>query len=190
MPMTVAMIDDTFDEVLAAARAGDELAFAQLWRELNPPLLRYLRVLAPSSAADLASESWLQVMRSLSSFSGPEPAFRAWVFTIARNKLTDAQRRQARRPRTTADDAAIEQLVAPDDTARMAMDNLSTDTALALIATLPREQAEVIMLRVIAGLDAATVGEMLGKSPGAVRIAGHRGLRRLQELVGRPPVTL
>jgi RNA polymerase sigma-70 factor (ECF subfamily) len=183
------MIDDTFDEVLAAARSGDEVAFAQLWRELNPPLLRYLRVLAPSSAADLASETWLQVMRSLPNFSGPEPAFRGWVFTIARNKLTDAQRRESRRPRTTTDEVT-EQLAAPDDTARQAIDNLSTDTALALIATLPRDQAEVIMLRVVVGLDAATVGAMLGKSPGAVRVAGHRGLRRLQELVGRPPVTL
>ena len=187
--MTVTMIDDAFDEVLAAARSGDELAFARLWRDLNPALLRYLRVLAPSSAADLASESWLQVMRSLSGFSGPELAFRGWVFTIARNKVTDAQRREGRRPRTTTDDLA-DQLAAPDDTARQAIDNLSTDTALALIATLPRDQAEVIVLRVIAGLDAATVGTMLVKSPGAVRVGGHRGLRRLQELVGRPPVTL
>ena len=114
--MTVAMIDDMFDEVLAAARRATRLAFARLWRELNPPLLRYLRVLAPSSAADLASETWLQVMRSLSSFSGPELAFRGWVFTIARNKLTDAQRRESRRPRTTTDDGGGE-LAAPDDTA-------------------------------------------------------------------------
>jgi RNA polymerase sigma-70 factor (ECF subfamily) len=70
------------------------------------------------------------------------------------------------------------------------MENLSTDAALALIASLPRDQAEVIMLRVVAGLDATAVGVMLGKSPGAVRVTAHRGLRRLQELVGRDSVTL
>jgi RNA polymerase sigma-70 factor, ECF subfamily len=183
------MGDDVFEDVLLAAQAGDENAFAQLWRSLNPPVVRYLRTLAPSSASDLASETWVQVIRNLSKFSGGEPAFRAWVFTIARNKVLDAARHDRRRPRSSADDAALDRLASPDDTAQLAMENLSTDAALALIASLPRDQAEVIMLRVVAGLDAAAVGVILGKSPGAVRVTAHRGLRRLQELVGRPPLT-
>jgi len=190
MPMKVAMSDDAFEGLLLAAQAGDENAFAQLWRALNPPVVRYLRTIAPSSAADLASETWVQVIRNLSKFAGGEPAFRAWVFTIARNKVLDAARHDKRRPQSSMDDAALDRLASPDDTAQLAMDNLSTDAALALIATLPRDQAEVIMLRVVAGLDAAAVGVILGKSAGAVRIAAHRGLHRLQELVGRPPVTL
>jgi RNA polymerase sigma-70 factor, ECF subfamily len=184
------MSDDMFEDVLDAAKAGDENAFAQIWRALNPPVERYLRTLAPLSAADLASETWLQVIRNLSSFSGEEPAFRAWVFTIARNKVIDAARHDKRRPKMTSDVAAIEACASPDDTALLAMERLSTDSALALIATLPPDQAEVIMLRVVAGLDAATVAAIVGKSSGAVRVAAHRGLRRLQELVGRPPVTL
>ena len=184
------MSDAVFEDVLLAAQAGDESAFAQLWRTLNPPVVRYLRTLAPASAADLASETWVQVIRNLSKFDGGEPAFRAWVFTIARNKVLDAARHDRRRPRAAdADDAALDRLPSRDDTAQLAMDNLSTDAALALIASLPRDQAEVIMLRVVAGLDAAAVGVILGKSPGAVRVTAHRGLRRLQELVGRPPVT-
>ncbi len=152
------MSDDVFEDVLLAAQAGDENAFAQLWRSLNPPVVRYLRTLAPSSASDLASETWVQVIRNLSKFSGGEPAFRAWVFTIARNKVLDAARHDQRRPRTSTDDTALHRLASPDDTAQRAMDNLSTDAALALIASLPRDQAEVIMLRVVAGLDATAVG--------------------------------
>jgi RNA polymerase sigma-70 factor, ECF subfamily len=178
------MSDEMFEDVLRAAQAGDENAFAQLWRALNPPVERYLRTLAPSSAADLASETWLQVIRNLSEFSGGEQAFRGWVFTIARNKVIDAARHEKRRPRTTSDSAAIDACAAPDDTAMLAMERLSTDSALKLIATLPRDQAEVILLRVVAGLDAATVAAIVGKSAGAVRVAAHRGLRRLQELVG------
>ena len=184
------MSDDVFEGVLLAAQAGDENAFAQLWRSLNPPVVRYLRTLAPSSASDLASETWVQVIRSLAKFSGGEPAFRAWVFTIARNKVLDAARHDQRRPRSTTDDVALDRLASPDDTAQLAMDNLSTDAALALIASLPPDQAEVIMLRVVAGLDATAVGLILGKSPGAVRVTAHRGLRRLQALVGRDSVTL
>jgi len=184
------MSDDVFEDVLLGAQAGDEHAFAQLWRSLNPPVVRYLRTLAPSSAADLASETWVQVIRNLSKFSGGEPAFRAWVFTIARNKVLDAARHDRRRPQSSTDDTALDRVASSDDTAQLAMDNLSTDAALALIASLPRDQAEVIMLRVVAGLDATAVGAILGKSPGAVRVTAHRGLRRLQELVGRPPVAL
>jgi RNA polymerase sigma-70 factor, ECF subfamily len=183
------MSDHKFEDVLRAAQAGDENAFAQIWRALNPPLERYLRTLAPSSAADLASETWLQVIRNLSAFSGGEQAFRGWVFTIARNKVIDAARHDKRRPRTTADNGAIDACASLDDTAMLAMEHLGTDSALKLIATLPRDQAEVILLRVVAGLDAATVAEIVGKSAGAVRVAAHRGLRRLQELVGSP-VTL
>ena len=68
---------------------------------------------------------------------------------------------------------------ATDDTAAAALDNLSTEEALALIATLPSQQAEVIVLRVIAGLDVAQVARLIGKRPGAVRAAAHRGLRVL-----------
>ena len=188
------MSDDVFEDVLLAAQAGDENAFAQLWRSLNPPVVRYLRTLAPASASDLvsdlASETWVQVIRNMSKFSGGEPAFRAWVFTIARNKVLDAARHDQRRPRSSTGDAALHRLASPDDTAHLAMENLSTDAALALIASLPRDQAEVIMLRVVAGLDATAVGLILGKSPGAVRVTAHRGLRRLQALVGRDSVTL
>jgi RNA polymerase sigma-70 factor (ECF subfamily) len=185
------MSDAVFEDVLLAAQAGDENAFAQLWRALNPPVVRYLRTLAPASASDLASETWVQVIRNLSKFSGGEPAFRAWVFTIARNKVLDAARHDRRRPQAApTDDEALHRMPSQDDTAQLAMDNLSTDAAIALIASLPRDQAEVIMLRVVAGLDATAVGVILGKSPGAVRVTAHRGLRRLQQLVGRDSVTL
>ena len=188
--MMVAMTDDSFESLLVAARSGDEDAFAHLWRELNPKVLRYLRTLAPQAAPDLTSETWLQVIRSLSRFSGDEAAFRGWVFTIARNKVIDAQRRDRRRPRSVADDAVLDALPSADDTALAAMEHLTTESALALIATLPRDQAEVIVLRVVAGLDVATVATIVGKNPGAVRVTAHRGLRRLQGLVARPPVTL
>jgi RNA polymerase sigma-70 factor, ECF subfamily len=187
--MVATMTEATFDDSLVAAKGGDEVAFAHLWRTLNPRLTRYLSAMAASSASDLASETWLQVIRKLSTFSGDEAAFRGWVFTIARNKVIDLQRHDGRRPRTTSD-VDLAAFAASNDTASLAMENLTTDAALKLIGTLPKDQAEVILLRVVAGLDAATVAAMTGKSQGAVRVSAHRGLRRLQALVGRPPVTL
>ena len=68
---------------------------------------------------------------------------------------------------------------AADDTVAAALEDISTEAALAFIATLPRDQAEIIVLRVVVGLEATQVAKIVGKSAGAVRIAAHRGLRTL-----------
>jgi RNA polymerase sigma-70 factor (ECF subfamily) len=70
------------------------------------------------------------------------------------------------------------------------MEHLGTAAAIALVSGLPRQQAEVILLRVVAGLDTESAARLLGKSPGAVRVAAHRGLRRLAQLRPEAGVTL
>jgi RNA polymerase sigma-70 factor (ECF subfamily) len=174
------MIGPPFPALLAAAQHGDEEAFATLWRELQPAVLRYLRVAAPVAAEDLAAETWLSVIRGLARFRGDERSFRAWVFTAARHRVID-WRQAARRH---ADPLPLELLgdrPAPDDPAAAALEAQSTREALALIGELPHDQAEVVALRVIGGLDVAEVASLLGKRPGAVRVLAHRGLRRLAQ---------
>ena len=178
------MIGPDFPDVLSAAARGDEDAFGRLWRDLQPRLLRYFAVVSKTVAEDLASETWLGVIRGLDRFQGNEPAFRAWVFTIARHEVLDWRRRAARR--ATEDLAAnglIEQ-AAPDDPAADALEGFSTRAALAELATLPPDQAEAIMLRVVAGLGVDRVADIMGKRPGTVRVLTHRGLRRLAERLG------
>ena len=186
------MIGAGFPDVLAAAKAGDSDAFAALWRDTNPPLLRYLRLLDPAAAEDLAAETWLHVVRGLRTFSGDEPAWRAWVLTIARRRGVDDLRRKIRQPTSPLGwppggegvDAAAE------DTADVVVGNLDTRAALELVATLPPLQAEVILLRVVAGLPVDKVADIVGRSPGAVRVAAHRGLRTLARLLTGAGVTL
>ena len=164
------VLGDAFAARLDDARHGDGASFAALWRELQPPVLRYLGVAAGSNAEDLASETWVRVASGIHRFHGDEAGFRAWVFTIARHRLLDWRRREGR-SRTVA--TPVEQLRdrgAADDPAADAMERLSTDAALALIAQLPADQAEVVMLRAVAGLDvtrvAARCGEAAGRGPG------------------------
>jgi len=183
------MIGPEFSDLLADAQAGDTEAFAQLWRDANPALVRYLRGLLGGTGEDLASETWLAVIRGLSKFTGGENQFRAWLFTIARHKLVDAQRRgRGVRLRPLEEVPAGSEPPAPD-TADVAAERMSTERAVALIATLPADQAEVILLRVVAGLDTAAVARLVGKSEGAVRVSAHRALRRLADALGRPAVT-
>src|SRR5262249_17270023 len=154
---TGAVIGAAFDATLAAAREGDEAAFTRLFRDIQPALLRYLRVLAPGAADDVAGDTWLQVVGALHSFSAGEAAFRAWLSTSARHRAGDWGRRRGRRVTVPlVPDEPVERLTAPD-AAEAALERMSTRTVLALIATLPRDQAEIILLRVVADLDTRDV---------------------------------
>jgi RNA polymerase sigma-70 factor, ECF subfamily len=173
-------------EVVRRAQRGDSEAFRVLYRDIQPRLLRYLHALAGQDAEDIAAETWLHIARDLPSFTGDYDAFRGWTATIARHRALDHLRRTARRPPqipVPAEDMAS--WAAADDTAQHAIDAVATDAAVALIATLPPDQAEAVLLRAVLGLDAQTAAQVLGKRPGAVRTAAHRGLRTLARRLER-----
>lgn len=177
------------DRDAAAAAAGDEVAFTRIFRALQPALLRYLRTLAPAAAEDLAAETWLHVVRGLGSFTGDAAGMRAWVFTIAHHRYVDHVRRAGRQPAVVSDAAAFE-VAAPRHVEDEVGELMSTEAALRLIGRLPVDQAEVVLLRVVAGLDVARTAQVLGKRPGAVRVLSHRGLRRLARLLDADPRAL
>jgi RNA polymerase sigma-70 factor (ECF subfamily) len=169
--------DDT-GGMLARARSGDEAGFLELWRQLQPRLLRYLQVLNCDDADDVASETWLQVIRDLPKFKGSDDDFRRWLFTVGRHRAIDAARARRRHP-TVPMMAGADTIVDDEMVEDQVLHALSVKSAVKLLATLPVDQAEVVALRVLAGLDTPAVAGLLGKSPGAVRVALHRGLRAL-----------
>jgi RNA polymerase sigma-70 factor, ECF subfamily len=172
-------LGDDFGQVFGAAAAGDRAAFAALWRSAHPGLLRYLRVTAGGDAEDVASETWVKAMRALPSFAGDESSFRGWLAVIARNHLADLGRRAVRRPEQLTGDIDEQSLGLADDSADLALERISTDQALRMVATLPPAVADMVALRVIIGLDVAQVAQIVNRTPGAVRVAVHRGLRTL-----------
>jgi RNA polymerase sigma-70 factor (ECF subfamily) len=181
--LCIVVVGEEFADVLASAQSGSDEAFAILWRDANPALLRYLRVIAPQHAEDIAAEAWVQVVRGLPKFRGDESAWRAWLFTNARRRMLDQARTRKRHPAEPLDDLHAADVPRSQDAEQTAMDNLATQSAIAMLNRLPGKQAEVILLRVVAGLDTEVVADMLGKSPGAIRVLAHRGLRRLQSLL-------
>jgi RNA polymerase sigma-70 factor (ECF subfamily) len=169
-----------FTSALEGVGLGDERAFALLWRSYQPPLIRYLRVVAGAAADDLASETWVDVVRSIHRFDGDEAGFRGWLFTIARRRHIDYRRAQRRRPLVSGDDSLAD-LAGSDDVAEAVDSLLATEDAIRLISSLPPDQAEVVALRAIGGLDVGRVAVIVGKRTGAVRVLSHRGLHRLAE---------
>jgi RNA polymerase sigma-70 factor (ECF subfamily) len=174
---------DSLDDALAHARDGDEGGFFTLWTDLQPRLLRYLRVLGCEDVDDVASETWLQAVRDLERFRGSAADFRGWLFTIGRHRALDAARARTRfRDKILGPaGAAAEPRSQPSPVEEEVLYGLSTSHAVAILRGLSRDQAEVVALRIIAGLDTEAVAAILGKSPGSVRAALHRGLRALSK---------
>ncbi len=181
---------DGFGRVLAAARGGAEWGFSALYRQFNPRLVRYFAAQAPSVAEDLAADTWLSVARQLPSFSGDEGAFRGWIFTIARGKLVQHWRDVGRRPSTPVDPEAFIDHAGRDDTEQTALEALSTvQAARAITGALPTAQADVVLLRVLGGLDVDQVAAIVGKPSGTVRVLQHRALHRLVDTFSVDGVT-
>jgi RNA polymerase sigma-70 factor, ECF subfamily len=182
--------DRSLDETVARMCAGDGDAFRTVYRSVQAPLLRYLEVLVGrDDAEDVASETWGQAVRDLHRFHGDADGFRGWITTIGRHRALDLLRQRSRRVRADRDLTGIDVAEGVDLEVRVA-EVISTEAALELIRSLPRDQAEAVMLRAVMGLDARTAGHVLGKRPGAVRSATSRGLRGLERLLGDRPDSL
>ena len=179
---------DALDAAVERMLAGDEAAFRTVYRAIQPLLLRYLAVLVGrGDAEDVASEAWAQAFRDLDRFSGDADGFRGWITTIGRHRALDHPRRARRRP---TDERTVEEMVDLLDDVDVEGDTLGrvhSQAALALVSSLPRDQAEAIMLRTVLGFDAPTAARILGKRPGAVRAAAHRGLKQLAKRISEEP---
>ncbi len=148
-----------------------------------------MRGQAPELADDIASEAWLSAAGSLRNFEGDGNEFRAWLFTIARHRLIDERRKQKRRPVTVPGTETIEMPAVGSPEAEVIAASAGDAAAQRIVALLPADQAEVILLRVVADMSVDQVAAIIGKRPGTVRVLQSRGLKRLAERVSEKGVT-
>ncbi len=193
----VRVLGDDFDGARAAACAGEEWGFAVLYREFAPSVLGFLRGRIPSDAEDVAATVWLDVARSLGRFEGDEAGFRAWLFTIVRRRLLNELRRRRRDHADLYDPVTLPPGTsagsnhhADGDPEAIVLAEFDAVEAVELIGcALPELQAEVVLLRVVGGLSVPEIAELLGLTPGHVRVVAHRGLRTLATHLSQPVVT-
>jgi RNA polymerase sigma-70 factor (ECF subfamily) len=170
-------------DLSARLRAGDDAAWEEFVRRIYPSLAAYARRRLPSEedARDAVGEALVRAVSSIEHADGRalrSPA--AWVFAILRHVVLDAQRKRyrsagAEAPRAAEDPAAV---------VERAEEHARIRAAFLRLAPADRELLE---LRVGAGLEAAAVATILGRRPGAVRMAQARALRRLRKLYGEQP---
>jgi RNA polymerase sigma-70 factor (ECF subfamily) len=180
MPGSITPDPATDPALVAAYRAGDERAAAELVRRHARPLGRFLYSLGADAdeLEDLVQEALFRAFRRVDSWRG-KASFRSWLLTIGSNLLRDQVRRQKGTLVPLEDrDAPAEsdphaELAAAEAEARV-RDGL---------AQLPRLQREVFLLRVQEGSDYEEIAAALGTTPGAARVHYHHAVKRLKELV-------
>jgi RNA polymerase sigma-70 factor, ECF subfamily len=179
---------DEFRRALRRAKDGDEAAVTTLYRLLQPRLVRYLRVLAPTDADRLAAETWVDVVGRLHAFDGDEHGLYALGFATARQRADDAA--DGRRP--TAGSTTWDPIAAGTDAERVDDDGMAgygLRSALAAIARLPRDQAEVVLLRVLGELSVDEVADLIERPTDGVTALQRQALRTLNWLAAPAGVT-
>lgn len=161
---------------------------AQLWRAYNHLLLRYFRGKGMPDPDDLASTVWVEVARSLGRFEGDERDFRRWLFTIAARRRIDGIRSSKRDADKVAREAASTTIFTARSSAEDAEAAGALGRAVALVQQLPPDQAEAVLLRVVADLSVSEVATIMGKREGNVRVLVHRGLAALAVLTQANPI--
>lgn len=180
---------ERFESLLASARAGEEAAWSEIWAELSPAVLGYLRGSRAPEPEDVLSEAFLQVARDLGCFEGDWESFRAWVFAIAHHRLLDALRRSERRPVELVAEPP-EPAETEGDASEQALERIADERVLRVLGRLSPEQRAVLLMRIVGDLSLAQVAEAMGKRTGAVKQLQRRGLAAVRRELGRERVTL
>lgn len=165
-------------DALDAARAGAGWAFERVYQALAPAVLGYLRAQGAADPEAALQDVFLRAFRRIAGFEGTSAQLRSWVFTIAHNLVVDERRFAGRRPDPVPLDVHTSTPVgdAEDD----ALDRVGADRVRAILDTLPPDQRDVLLLRLLGDLSGAQIAAALGRSEGAVKALQRRGLDRLR----------
>jgi RNA polymerase sigma-70 factor (ECF subfamily) len=169
------------------AGPGRQDAIEALLRQFRPAIVRYCRARLARTGSldedDVAQEVCLALLSALPSYRDLGRPFGAFVFAIAAHKVADAARGAARSPVPVPVLPDLpDRCLSPEEAVIAGAD---ARQARVLLASLPACQRRLLLLRVVAGLSAEDTGYVLDMSPGAVRVAQHRALRRLRALACR-----
>ena len=181
---------DQFPRILAAACAGGEWAWRQLYEAVAPQLTRYLRARGVPEPDDVVGETFVKVVRYIDGFEGDEAAFRTWVFTIGRNLVVDDLRKRSRRPVDVVTDEQLLTAAALGNAEDDAMRDLATAHVEEVLATLSVDQRDVLLLRILGGLTIAEIAMVLRKKEGAVKMLQARGLAAIRKQISAGAVTI
>ncbi|WP_018118412.1 sigma-70 family RNA polymerase sigma factor [Corynebacterium mastitidis] len=170
--------------LVPAAVKGDRGALQRILEIIHPLVLRYVRARISNGripgAEDIAQDACLAVVSSIGRYTDRGRPFMAYVYGVVSNKVADARRTYVRDHSHPTDEV-------PDSASREANpeeEALLTDGSnrvRLLLDSLNERAREIITLRVLVGLSAEETADIVGTTPGAVRVAQHRALANLRK---------
>ena len=183
LPEGTAAVAAAGDPDLAQVRAAqqDRQAFGPLYR-------RYLRRVYSYAfynlgnhhdAEDVTERTFVAALSGLPHFHERGSSFRSWLFTIAHHTLANHLRSRSRR-RTERLERAVDERAAEDVAATVAQRD-EAERVWRAVAALPAERRQVIVLRFVDELSSREIGQVLGRSEGAVRVLLHRALKEVAD---------
>lgn len=183
--MTAFQTPDLPDEqrLLIAAQRDNPDALKEIYQRYFPAIYRFIRIRLGdrSQAQDVTADVFLDFFVAIRRTQAPHSSVRAWLYRVARNKLSDHYGRQQRRA-----DVVLEEWL-PDPNEHSPEVNLLrtaqiNDTQQAL-RMLPSEQQEVLLLRFAEGLSLQETAELMNKSVSAIKSLQFRAVDRLRQIL-------
>lgn len=176
--------DPDLPAVLAAQR--DRAAFGVLYRRYVDRVYGYAfyQLGDHHDAEDASERTFLAAMRAIDRYHDRGSTFRAWLFRIAHNTIANVHRSRARR-RTQPLPFDLERPAPDADPAGLVTRAEELHALMRAVGTLPDDRRQAVLLRFVDGLSSREIGEVLDRSPGAVRVLLHRALRDLAAVLSR-----
>lgn len=171
-------------QLLNQASQGDSRAFGELYERYAPRVFRFLFAHLDNrlDAEDLLAEVFLRVWRSLPSYQERGLPFAAFLFRIARNLLIDYYRQSSQaRGHVSIEDLSLQDSD-PTPGERVSA-GLERSELRQYLAQLREDYRSVLVLRFLGELSPEETAQVMGRSPGAVRVLQHRALAALRAIM-------
>jgi RNA polymerase sigma-70 factor (ECF subfamily) len=171
-------------QLIRRAKAGDAEAFGELYTRHIQAVFRFFfaRLDNREDAEDLTEEAFFRVWRSLPTFEDQGVPFLAYLFLVARNLLIDHYRRFE----NSKTSAGIEDSVMAEsgaDTSETAIRNIEHKEIRQALDKLKDDYQIVLVSRFLSELSTKEIAQIMGKTPGSIRVLQHRALQALGRLI-------
>jgi len=175
------------DVMLARASQDDKDAFGELYERYADRIFNYIyyRTGNVHDAEDLAARVFQRAMNHIQNYIDRGVPFSAWLYRIAHNLVANWHRDRSRKQEIPLDDLPI--LPSRSDHPEISLVRTEEqDALLRLIRRLPPERQNLLILKFVENLSNAEIGQIMGRSEGAVKSLYHRTLLSLRDEIGNP----
>ena len=170
------------EETLVERAKTDKEAFGQLYETFYTRIFNYVyyRTGNVEDAEDLTARIFERAMKHIGRYQNQGVPFSAWLYRIAHNLVANWHRDNSRRKIISIDD--VSQWRVSDDSPEFVTELMQdTDVLLTAIRRLPADRQELLILKFVERLPNAEIGDIMGRSEGAIKSLYHRTLLALRE---------